>query len=183
MKILVTGANGFLGYYLIEKLLQENFSVIATGRGECRLPFHDQTNFSYCEMDFTDPFAVHDVFAKYTPDTVVHAGAMSKPDDCEKDQWQAYRENTEATITLFLNAEEYKSFFIFISTDFVFDGERGMYKEEDEPRPVNFYGKTKVEAEEAVREYVYDWSIVRTILVYGKPQAGKGTMLKILHQE
>ncbi|MDP4263598.1 MAG: SDR family oxidoreductase [Bacteroidota bacterium] len=183
MKILVTGANGFLGYYLIEKLLQDNYTVIATGKGECRLPFHNYDNFTYCEMDFTDPFRVHDVFAKYAPDTVVHAGAMSKPDDCEQNQWQAYRENTEAAVTLLINAEEYKSFFIFISTDFIFDGEKGMYKEEDKPGPLNFYGKTKLEAEEAVQEYVYDWAIVRTILVYGKPRAGKGNLLSIVKEK
>jgi dTDP-4-dehydrorhamnose reductase len=131
-------------------------------------------------MDFTDPFNVHDVFEKYTPDTVVHAGAISKVDDCEQNQWNAYQVNTEATVTLLVNAEEYKSFFLFVSTDFIFDGERGMYKEEDEPNPVNFYGKTKAEAEEAVKEYKYDWAIVRTVLVYGKPQAGRGNILSVV---
>jgi dTDP-4-dehydrorhamnose reductase len=180
MKILITGANGFLGYYLIKKLLQAGHTVIATGRGECRLPFTNQDNFIYSEMDFTDPFRVHDVFTEYAPDVVVHAGAMSKPDDCEQNQWEAYRQNTEATVTLVVNAEDYKSFFIFISTDFIFDGERGMYKEDDTPNPVNFYGKTKTEAEEAVKEYPFEWSIVRTVLVYGKPYAAKGNLLTIV---
>src|SRR6202008_3694490 len=103
---------------------------------------------------------------------LVHAGATSKVDDCEQDQWNAYVTNTEATVTLLVNAEEYKSFFVFVSTDFIFDGERGMYKEDDTAKPVNFYGKTKLEAEEAVKEYRYDWAIVRTVLVYGKPQVG-----------
>ena len=98
-------------------------------------------------MDFTDPFAVHDVFEKFQPEIVIHAGAMSKPDECEKDQWQAYVENVESTITLLLNSEEQKTFFVFISTDFIFDGESGPYKENDRPNPVNFYGKTKLEAE------------------------------------
>src|SRR5436190_1720971 len=91
MKVLVTGANGFLGYYLIEKLLNRQFTVIATGRGECRLPFIQHKNFIYQEMDFTDPFQVHDVFEKHSPGVVIHAGAMSKPDDCELDQWEIVR--------------------------------------------------------------------------------------------
>jgi dTDP-4-dehydrorhamnose reductase len=183
MKILITGANGFLGYYLTEKLLGKKYTVIATGKGECRLPFDHYDNFIYCEMDFTDPFNVHDVIEKFSPDAIVHAGAVSKPDDCQLNQWQAYITNVEATVTLLLNAEEQKSFFVFISTDFIFDGERGMYKEEDEPNPVNFYGKTKAEAEDAVKEYKYGWAIVRTVLVYGKPQAGRGNILTIVKEK
>jgi dTDP-4-dehydrorhamnose reductase len=152
MQILVTGANGFLGYYLVEQLLQKRHTVIATGKGECRLPFKSE-QFIYAAMDFTDPFAVHDVFEKYKPEVVVHAGAMGKPDECETNQWQAFLVNVEGTITLLTNAEEYKSFFVFVSTDFVFNGEKGMYKEEDALEPVNYYGRTKLESEEAVREY------------------------------
>src|SRR6185503_9086766 len=135
MKILITGANGFLGYYLVEQLLRKNFSVIATGRGPCRLPFFHHSNFQYEEMDFTDPFSIHDVFEKVKPGIVVHAGAMSKPDECELDQMKAYFVNVEGTVQLLINSADIKSFFIFVSSDFVFDGERGMYSEEDTPNP------------------------------------------------
>jgi dTDP-4-dehydrorhamnose reductase len=180
MKILITGANGFLGHYLVKQLLDKKHSIIATGKGECRLPFTGQKEFVYEAMDFTDPFEVHDVFEKYQPESVIHAGAMCKPDECELQQWQAYLTNVEGTVTLLLNAEEQKSFFVFVSTEFVFDGERGMYEEEDEAGPVNFYGKTKVEAEEAVKEYEYGWAIARTVLVYGKPLAGRSNILSIV---
>ena len=183
MKILITGANGFLGQYLVKQSLLKNHIVIATGRGASRLPAQASEQFVYQQMDFTDPFAVHDVFEKFQPDIVIHAGAMSKPDECEKNQWQAYVENVESTITLILNSEEQKAFFIFISTDFVFDGESGPYKENDRPNPVNFYGKTKLEAEEAVEEYPFSWAIVRTVLVYGKPHAGGANLLTIVKEK
>lgn len=183
MKVLVTGANGFLGYYLIEQLLAKKYTVIATGKGDCRLPFLNHPDFSYASMDFTDPFSVHDVFDVHTPTAVIHAGAMSKPDECEQNQWQAYITNTEGTLTVLMNAAEQKSFFLFISTDFIFDGEKGMYREDDAANPVNFYGKTKAEAEEAVREYEYDWAIVRTVLVYGKPQVGRSNILTIVKEK
>ena len=183
MKILITGANGFLGYYLADQLLQKKYTVIATGKGECRLPFRQDGNFIYTTMDFTDPYNVHDVFEKYSPDILIHAGAMSKPDDCEQHQWQAYITNVEGTVTLLLNAEEHKSFFVFVSTDFIFDGEKGMYKEDDDPNPVNFYGKTKLEAEEAVEEYEYGWTIIRTVLVYGKPRVGRSNILTIVKEK
>ena len=183
MKILITGANGFLGYYLVEQLLSKNFSVIATGKGECRLPFTHDLNFQWRSMDFTDPFSIHDVFENIKPDVVVHSGAMSKPDECEMDQVKAYLVNVEGTVQLLINSEELKSFFIFLSTDFVFDGERGMYNEEDVPRPVNYYGRTKLDAEEAVKEYEYDWAIVRTVLVYGKNHSGHNNILKIVKEK
>jgi dTDP-4-dehydrorhamnose reductase len=131
-------------------------------------------------MDFTNPFAVHDVFEKIKPEAVVHAGAMTKPDECEKNQWQSYLTNVEGTVNMLLNAEEYKSFFVFLSTDFIFDGEKGMYTEEDIANPVNFYGKTKAEAEDAIKEYEHGWAIVRTVLVYGKPLAGRSNILTIV---
>ena len=183
MKILVTGANGFLGYYIVEQLLAKKNSVIATGKGECRLPFTHDLNFQWLTMDFTDPFSIHDVFESIKPDVVVHSGAMSKPDECEMDQMKAYLVNVEGTVQLLINSEELKSFFVFLSTDFVFDGERGMYKEEDVPRPVNYYGRTKLEAEEAVKEYEHAWAIVRTVLVYGKNHSGHSNLLKIVREK
>jgi len=180
MKILITGANGFLGYYLVEQLLKKNYSVIATGKGECRLPFTHDIRFQYLPMDFADPFSIHDVFENIKPDVIIHAGAMSKPDECEMNQMKAYLVNVEGTVQLLINSEELKSFFIFLSTDFVFDGEKGMYKEEDAPRPVNYYGRTKLEAEEAVKEYEHDWAIVRTVLVYGKNHSGRKNFLELI---
>jgi dTDP-4-dehydrorhamnose reductase len=66
---------------------------------------------------------------------------------------------------------------VFLSTDFVFDGEKGMYEENDERRPVNYYGQTKLLAEDEVMKYAYDWSIIRTVLVYGKPFSSRQNLL------
>ena len=180
MKILITGANGFLGYYLARQLLIDRHEVIATGKGNCRLPFDNMPGFEYATMDFTDPFAVHDVFEKYQPDAVIHTGAMSKPDECEQNQWPAYTANVEGTVTLLVNAAETKSFFIFLSTDFVFDGSKGIYREDDLRGAVNFYGKTKIEAEDAVTGYEYPWAVARTVLVYGKSYSGRGNILTVV---
>lgn len=183
MKILVTGANGFLGYYLIELLLKNDHEVTATGKGDCRLPFAIYPRFLYLPMDFTDPDNVKNVFEATSPGIVVHTGAISKPDDCEKDQWAAYQANVEGTITLLNEAETRRCFFIFLSTDFIFDGVKGMYLEEDTPNPVNFYGKTKLEAETAVKEYHHAWAIVRTVLVYGRPLSGRGNILSVVKEK
>ncbi len=179
MKILVTGANGFVGHYLVKELLQTGYIVIATGKADSRLNF-SESNFLYEQMDFTDPFNVHDVFQKHQPDVVIHAGAMGKPDEVEQQQWEAYLVNVEGTVTLLTNADEYKSFFVYVSTDFVFSGQKGEYTEEDIPDPVNYYGRTKLDAEDAVKEYEGDWAIVRTVLVYGQPASGRSNILTIV---
>jgi dTDP-4-dehydrorhamnose reductase len=179
MKVLVTGANGFVGHYIVKELLASGYTVIATGKGESRLPFTGD-KYVYQTMDFTDPFAVHDVFEKYQPEIVIHAGAMGKPDECEQQQWQAFIVNVEGTLTMLSNAEELKCFFIYLSTDFVFSGNEGDYSETDATSPVNYYGKTKEDAEEAVMEYEHGWAIVRTVLVYGQPMTGRSNILTIV---
>lgn len=180
MKVLVTGANGFVGFYLCRQLHAAGHTVLATGKGDNR---YGNIAYAYAAMDFTDPFAVHDVFEAFAPEAVIHAGAMSKPDECEREQWQAYLVNVEGTLHLLANAEEQGAYFLFVSTDFVFDGETGMYSEEAPVNPVNYYGKTKAEAEEAVQEYTHDWSIVRTVLVYGEPQGGRSNLLSVVKEK
>lgn len=175
-KVLITGANGFVGYYLCKQFLQKGYDVLATGKGECRLNFSEK-NFAYAPMNFTNDESVKSVFEKYLPDVVIHSGAMSKPDDCELNRENAFLTNVTGTINLLNHASVNKSFFVFISTDFVFDGNKGMYKEEDERKAVNYYGETKIMAEDEVMKYQERWAIIRTVLVYGKPITGRQNIL------
>jgi dTDP-4-dehydrorhamnose reductase len=131
-------------------------------------------------MDFTRQNEVAEVMASVQPDIIVHSGALSKPDECEQDKEQAYNTNVSATGYLLAEAARWESFFVFLSTDFVFSGEEGMYSEDDPLAPVNYYGQTKVEAEAMVKEYSFDWSIVRTVLVYGHPQGGRDNILTMV---
>jgi dTDP-4-dehydrorhamnose reductase len=177
-KVLITGANGFLGHYLTT-LLVNHYKVIATGKGPCRLNLLHE-NFCYESMDFTQKDSVEAVFQKIKPDIVVHAGAISKPDECELNKEFAYTSNVLSTQYLLTQSRLLKSFFVYVSTDFVFNGQQGMYSEEDIPSPVNYYGETKLQAEQAVQAYDYNWSIVRTVLVYGSPQSGKDNILTLV---
>ena len=175
-KVLITGVNGFVGSYLARLLLQNNMQVIGTGKGDCRLNITDK-NFTYEPLDFTDKEKCNSVFQKYNPEVVVHTGAVSKPDECEQNREEAYRQNVSGTQNLLGEAEAINAFFIFLSTDFIFSGIEGMYREEDAASPVNYYGQTKVEAEAAVIKYSGDWCIVRTVLVYGDPCGGRHNIL------
>ncbi|WP_114792034.1 SDR family oxidoreductase [Niabella yanshanensis] len=180
MKVFVTGANGFVGSYIVAQLLADGHEVFASSRTGDLSSFNTNKNYRFIQVDFSDPFSLHDAFEFVQPDIVVHSGAMSRPDDCEIKQSDAFDTNVFGTVQLLLNAEAYKSFFIFLSTDFIFDGEKGMYKEEDKPAPVSYYGKTKMDAEEAVMEYRHGWAIVRTSFVYGKPLYGRGNFITMI---
>jgi len=179
-KVLVTGANGFLGYYLVRQLLEKGFQVMATGKGECRLPWKEKTGFSYRVLDFTSSAEVKDALQSFQPDVIIHNGAITKADDCEQDKPKAWQTNVEGTRVLLETAQELSPFFIFISTDFVFDGIKGMYAEEDATGPVNYYGETKVAAEALVKAWPGDWSIIRTVLVYGRPHDSRDNILSFV---
>lgn len=179
-RVLVTGSNGFVGSYVVQQLLNAGYKVFATSQTSDLLPFKEHAHYQFIKMDFTDGFDVYDAFEIAKPDVVVHAGAMSKPDDCEQNQSQAYNVNVGGTLNLLLNAVDYKSHFIYFSTDFIFNGEAGMHQEEAAPQPLNYYGRTKAEAEDAVKEYEFDWTIVRTVFVYGKPLAGRDCFVTMI---
>jgi dTDP-4-dehydrorhamnose reductase len=108
----------------------------------------------------------------YAPDIVIHSAALAQPDLCELDPEEALRVNVEGTENLLRAACRSNAFFIYLSTDFVFSGNDGPYHEASIPAPVNFYGKTKLLAEEKVKAYPCPWAIVRTALVYGNVLVG-----------
>ncbi|WP_143959612.1 SDR family oxidoreductase [Litoribacter populi] len=170
-KVLVTGANGLLGQKLIALLLTKQYQVLATGRGESRLP--QDWECSYHQMDVTDKAHVTEVFEMFQPEVVVHAAAMTQADQCEEKQEICHLQNVIGTKNIVETCKKLGAHLIFISTDFVFDGESGPYTEEDNPNPVNYYGQTKLEGEYLVKEAGLDlWAIVRTVLVYGTMHRG-----------
>ena len=176
-QILVTGANGFVGNYLVRELLLSNYYVIATGKGESRLDI-ESDHLIYQSLDFTNDEELKIFFEKYKPDVIIHSGAMSKPDECELNNEAAFRTNVTGTINLLSHSKMIKSFFVYISTDFVFSGNKQVYDEKSmDTFPVNYYGETKLLAEGEVRNYEFDWAIVRTVLVYGKPLKNRQNLL------
>ncbi len=183
MKILVTGANGFLGHYLCHSLLLQGHMVVATGRGPCRLPFSSFSSFTYFPMDLADVNQVRTIVSQHNFDFIFHGAAIGKPDECETNKKLATLVNTQGTAWMLECAADSAVPFCYISTDFVFDGKTGSYGEEDLVNPVNHYGVTKANAELLVKAYPGDWSIVRTVLVYGRPMTGRSNLLSIVQEK
>lgn len=167
MKILVTGANGLLGQELLDQLLQKNYEIVAVSKGQSRLQPSLSQKVSYHELDITDGIACQQLITELRPDVIIHAAAMTQVDECELNKIDCYNVNVTATRFLIEAAKEVRSRFVYVSTDFIFDGSAGPYREDDDPKPVNYYGSTKLSAETEVIESGLDWSIVRTVLVIG----------------
>jgi dTDP-4-dehydrorhamnose reductase len=178
MKILVTGSNGLLGQHLIHALVNSGHTVTGISKGPNRIDGNLQ-GFTYKDVDITRAIPLRDTVDKEKPDIVVHAAAMTQVDKCEEEKQTCYNTNVSATRFLVDALKAHKSRLIYVSTDFVFDGLKGPYTEEDQPAPVNYYGSTKMVAEKAVMESGLDWTIVRTVLVYG--QTIEGTRSNIIN--
>ena len=119
-------------------------------------------------LDVTDTEAVSDILSATGPDTVIHAGAFTNVDGCETDPDTAYRVNSFGTWNLAAACAQAGSALVYISTDFVFDGEKGEpYREFDPTNPLSCYGASKLAGEWYVRNLCPNHFIVRTAWLYG----------------
>ena len=167
MKIIITGANGLLGQHLVKLLLDTTtHEIIATSKSEPR-GIVQNSRLHYYSLDITDGLEVDLLIEKLQPDTIIHCAALTQIDECEQNPIKAWEVNVTATRFLVDAAKKINAFFIFISTDFVFDGVGGPYKEGDTLNPVSYYGSTKVAAEKAVAESGLQYATIRTCLLYG----------------
>ncbi len=165
-KILLTGSNGLLGQKLVELLLNtENVQIIATARGENRLPFTD--GYVYNSMDITDSEQVQAVVANVKPDVIIHTAAMTNVDQCESEKTACWAQNVLSVEYLVEACAKIDCFLLHVSTDFIFDGKAGPYREDAEANPISFYGWSKFAAEKLVTHSSLRWGIARTVLVYG----------------
>lgn len=167
MKILITGSNGLLGQKLVDFCLKNEIEFLATSKGKNR--YSKCPTDRYKTMDITKLDEVKTVVLDYHPTHIIHTAAMTNVDQCENDPENCYLINVTAVEYLVEASNEINAHFQLLSTDFIFDGKKGNYREDDDANPLSIYAKSKVEAETIVRSKAKSsWSIVRTIIVYGK---------------
>lgn len=159
-KVMITGANGFMGQHLAIYLQMAGFDVLATGKGPYRIPFE----INYSPLDISAPDQVRDFFRQNHSDIIIHTAAMSKPDECNNDRALCLHINVEATKFLINESDGH---FVYISTDFIF-GENGPHAEMDVPNPLNIYGESKLIAEKSILDCKKKSTIVRPVFMYGK---------------
>lgn len=172
-KILITGTNGLLGQKLLDLYLSEKkHRIIAASRGADRYKANE--GYVYVDLEITDRKSIEAALSKHKPDVVIHGAAMTNVDACEQDPERCQASNVDSvrsicdTLNVLKEADkDYDPHLIHVSTDFIFDGLNGPYKEEDEAKPVSIYGRSKLDAEKIVMNSGLDWAILRTILLYG----------------
>lgn len=166
MKILITGSNGLLGQKLVAKLSQMNsIDLIATSIGENRVSIKD--GYKYFSLDITIINDVRDLIYSQSPDVIINTAAMTNVDACEDKKEECDALNVAAVNLLAELAKEVDAHLIHISTDFIFDGKKGPYREEDVPNPLSYYGLSKLKSENILLESSCKWTILRTIIVFG----------------
>jgi len=158
-RILVTGASGLLGSKIMA-FAGNNLNVIATHRRFSLSP-------NSVKLDVTDKADTLQIIQETNPDVVVHTAAETNVDKCEIEKELALKTNVEGTTNVAKACAKIKVKLVYISTDYIFDGKKGLYTEDDKPNPINYYGLTKLKGEEFVRKLCEDYVIARTSVLYG----------------
>lgn len=161
MKFLVTGAAGLVGSKVVKDLLKLNHTVYSCYYND--KPPHGTLIY----LDLTDQNKIIQTLKEIKPDRIIHLAAMTDVDLCETEKELAILLNVKATETIAKQAAKQNIFFLYLSTDYIFDGIRGMKKESDLPNPLGFYGKSKLEGESVLNNIASGWSIARTSTPFG----------------
>jgi dTDP-4-dehydrorhamnose reductase len=161
MKVFITGGGGLLGGKLRKILVDYKFDVYAS--------FYDKLIIgdNFYQMDITKKNDVFHILKKVSPDVIVHTAAYTDVDGCEKDRNTAFLINIKGTINLANVAEKLNAKFVYISTDYVFNGKKGRYTEDETTDPINYYGITKLEGEKIVSKICSNFVIARPAVIYG----------------
>ena len=150
MRILITGASGHLGRRLVQAACQAGHRVWAWTSPREVVTSHSELPATFTSVELTNPVQVAEAYSQVRPMAVIHAAAMSSIAECYRDPIRAYRVNAEATRQLVGLCVADIARLIYVSTDLVFDGSTGNYQEDDLPRPLSLYGKSKLDGERAV---------------------------------
>ena len=161
MKFLVTGSSGLVGSQVVKDLVQHNHTAYSC--------YHDEKPLDGIpiSLDLTDENKIIQIIQEIKPDRIIHLAAMTSVDLCETEQKLATQINTKATEILANQAAKQNAFFLYVSTDYVFDGKKKMKKEDDLPNPLGFYGKSKLDGEVILNKLASSWCIARTSTPFG----------------
>jgi dTDP-4-dehydrorhamnose reductase len=168
LRLLVTGASGLLGTKICQLGICKGFEVYS-GYWQ-----HKPRKGIPLKLDLSQKNKMGKIFDEVKPDAVVHAAAMTNVDKCELEKNLSWRINVEGTQAIVKLCKKHRSFMVYVSTDYVFNGDRGMYTETDQVNPINYYGLTKLKGEESVRNIIRQACIARTSVIFGSiPATGK----------
>ena len=158
-RLLITGASGLLGTTLLRNL-KDKYKTLGT--------YHRKKNPALAQLDITDEAAVAETLNRFNPSYIVHCAALIDVDEADRKRDLAWHINVDATGSLAERCNEIGSHLIYISSDYVFDGEHSPYREDAPPRPGSFYGLTKAKGEEMVASRCESHTILRPAIMYDR---------------
>ncbi len=170
MKILITGVSGQVGSQVLNVSKHENYGIYFGTEPK-------KLGSNLFKVDIRNREDIFETIKKVEPDWIIHCAAATKVDLCETNREDARQINFDGTKNLVDAAKEVSSKFLYVSTDYVFDGNKGDYKETDQTNPINYYGVTKLEGELYVKN-LGDHLIMRTSHVYSN--AGENFVLWVI---
>jgi dTDP-4-dehydrorhamnose reductase len=171
MRVAITGANGLLGGAAVAQAAGAH-EVLALGRGPCRLP---AGRYAWASVDLADGRSLEAALLAFRPEAVLHAGAATDVDGCEREPAVAWRTNVGGTEQAARACAALGARLVAVSTDYVFDGEAGPYAEEDLPNPRGVYARTKRCGEEAALLLAPGCAVARVAVVYGGTPGARST--------
>jgi len=153
--ILIFGAKGLVGFNIVRELQNKNYNVIPLDKSEC---------------DITDKNSVVEIISQYKPEIIINCAAYLNADRCQDNYELSYKVNYEGVVNIVkaINACSPFTILFHFSSDFVFDGIKGNYNEEDIPNPINIYGVHKIMADEIIKNLLKRYYIFRisSVLAY-----------------
>jgi len=162
MKLLVIGGSGLLGYKTTELAAKKHETFFTYNYRPAEIE-----NATGLKLDKCDREETLRTTEKIRPDVVIDTAAQHNVDYCETNKQEAWKVNVEGTKNVVDACKQIGARLIFLSTDYVFDGTKGRYSEQDLPNPINYYGETKLEAENLVKNAGIRSAIARTSVIYG----------------
>jgi dTDP-4-dehydrorhamnose reductase len=169
-RFLITGASGLLGLHL---------ALYTAEQGPTTGVVHHNdligVPFEVVRADLAQPGSAAGLLDQYKPDVVVHCAAMASLDACEMQPGKAQRLNAEVPGELAAASAQHRIKLVHISTESVFDGQRGGYKEDDIPNPLGVYSRTKLEAEKLVMQAAPD-AVIARVNFYGWSLTGQRSL-------
>ena len=163
-RILITGANGLLGQ-AVTRVLNDQYELLISGIES--KPVQNQFADNYQVLDITNVATSRDIIKDFVPDIIINAASYTQVDQCESRKEQCWQINVKGVENLASLARRYDIHLVHFSTDYVFDGEKGPYHENDRPHPISYYGKSKLASENVLTQISCPHTIVRTCVIYG----------------
>ena len=157
--ILITGASGFLGKKLFDKL-SKKYNIYGTYSS-------NKKSGEFLYLDITDMALIVNIIKRTNPKVIIHTSALCDADFCEKNRELAYNINVQGTQNIINICKQNDIKLVFLSSDYVYDGDNPPYTEESIARPVNYYGETKLICEKLIKEKLKDYIILRPTILYG----------------